>query len=350
MKTKTFSQLFLVLALGALMTATLQYYVGKPILYGPRQSYWGESTLKLHSAILTNKLSKGDTWISLGANSTNLRVGVIFLADWLHKISGKSLFSIYFWIDNAALTLNFVLLFYFLSLFFSAEWALSGTLFFYISQITTYYNHYFHPWDRLSLSFWIAVLYLGYAGKEIKYYSILGLLFFIGIFIKFDLICVTPVLFLFYWFSPGCRRKAGIPAILAVTGFTMLFGLALLRPGGSPLNYNSLVLYQQVVQGNFRYIKEYGLIYPPNLVFTLPVAIGIFGWKSMNLFVRVCFLLGTLALPAYFVSSWFHETRAEMPYFLLILPGTIEGLKKMLSVTTRSTPFESTIGQRPMQS
>ena len=343
MKSKKLSRFFLVLALGVTLTATLQFYVGKPSLYGPRQSYWGESTLKLHSAILTNKLQKGDTWTSLGANSTNLRVGVVYLAEWLHRFSGKSLFSIYFWIDNAALTINFVFLFYFLLLFFSAEWALSGTLFFYASQITTYFNHYFHPWDRLSLSFWIMVLALGYVAKKAQDYLILSSIFFLGIFIKFDLVCATGVLFVFCWFAPGMRPKALIPLFLFLVGFGILSFLAYLRPGGSPLDFTSLSLYKQIILGNLAYIKEYGFIYPPNLVFTLPLVIGLFGLKQMNLFARICFLLGTLALPAYFISSWFHETRAEMPYFLLMLPGTIVGLKTIFESAGENSDTVRTI-------
>ena len=331
MKKRCFAQVVIVFMLGIILTTTLQVYIGKPILYAARQGYYHEKTLTLHSAILTNNLPKGVTWSSLGANTTNLRIVVIYLAEWLHQLSGKSLFSIYFWIDNAAMVLNFVLLFCFLAIFFSAEWALFGGVFFYFLQTTTYFNHYFHPWDRLSLTFWILSLGGIYLARRATDYLGLLLVFLIGLLVKFDLIIVTAIPFIYYWFQPRDRWKALMGPLSFIMGFGMLWYLVKMRPGGPTADSPSIEVYKPILIGNLKSIRDYGFTYSPNLVFSLPIVVGFLGWKHMELFVRVCFVIGILGLPAYFMTVWFNETRAEMPLLLLILPGTIEGFKTIFS-------------------
>ncbi|MCX6102646.1 MAG: hypothetical protein NT000_05210, partial [Proteobacteria bacterium] len=54
-----------------------------------------------------------------------------------------------------------------------------------------------------------------------------------------------------------------------------------------------------------------------------------------------CFIIGILALPSYFVSSWFHETRAEMPILLLLLPGALEFYQRLFSIPSINLPLEA---------
>lgn len=327
----SFKQLLVVLLSAIVITTTLQTYIGKPFLYSVRQGYWKESTLNLHKAILSNHPPAGTTWVSLGANGTNTRFAVVFLAECLHRLTHKSLFSIYYWFDNAALTLNFVLLFLFLSLFVTADWALSGTIFFYFLQITTYLNHYFHPWDRISLSFWLIMLAFIYKNKPRTFGLTFLATFFLGLCVKYDLIIVSVVTSVFYYFRKNNPRQLVAGPLLFCLGFGFLSFLGHWRSGGVPLSPFDLSLYSTLLKGNFDYIKNFGLAYPPFLVFFLPMVCAVLGWKAADLFPRVCFCIGAIGLFGYFFTSWFHETRAEMPFLLLIFPASLQGMKHLFS-------------------
>ena len=324
-------QILIVLIAALVMTVTLQQYVGKPTLYSARQGFWRESTLNMHEAILRNQPPQGTSWLSLGANGTNTRFGIVFLAELLHRLSRKSLFSIYYWLDNFALVSNFILLFLFFSLLVPTDWALMGAILFYFLQITTYLNHYFHPWDRISLSFWIVMLSLTLKIKEKIVSPFPVFIFLLGMCIKYDLIVVPVVASVFLFLDRKSTRASMSGPILFFMGCGFLFTLGYVRPNGVPLSPLDLNLYKTLLKGNFDYIKEYGITYPPLLVFFLPVIAGALGWRSISLFGRVCFCMGILGIIGYFFTSWFHETRAEVPFLLLIFPATLEGLKSVFS-------------------
>lgn len=322
----SFKRWSLVGLVSIVVTITLQNFVGKPNLYEPRKGYWRENTLKLHSAILTNHLPSGTTWLSLGANSTNLRVGSVFLAEWLHRKTGKSLFSIYYWMDNAALATNFFLLFLFFELFVSSAWALFGATLFYFFQITTYFNHYFHPWDRISLIFWIVLLALIFKGKTLSHNILTWLVFCVGIFFKFDLIIVTGVATVFSFSRDSHLSKKFLGPAMFVAGLLLLSVFSRYRPGGSPLDFRDIELYKTIIRGNLSVLINNGFTWPPFLMFCIPIVGGLLGWKKMDPFSKTAFSFGLLALPIYFVSSWFHETRAEVPFLLMMMPGALVGL------------------------
>ena len=336
MKLKIY-QLSYILLLGIVLTITLQVFIGKPVLYNLRQGYWKDSSIKLHNGILTNQLPEGTTWESLGANTTNLRVGVVFFAELLHRVSHKSIFSIYYWIDNIALVLNFILIFIVLSFVVNVEWALIGSLFFYFCQITTYFNHYFHPWDRISLSFWILLLGLIYKSTHHNLNRIIFLVFLMGLFVKYDLIIISGVVTLFFMFTQPRTKKVFLGPVMFIVGFTSLLIFTKFRPGGDPLSLTTLSIYNPVIRlvinGNISYIKQYGFSYPPFLVFIFPLLGGLLGFKKMEVFSKACFIIGALALPCYFMTSWFHETRAEMPLLLLLLPGSLEFYQRLFSTS-----------------
>lgn len=324
-------QLLLVVFTGIITTITLQTYIGKPNLYTFRQNYFKDSTLNMHSAILTNRPPQGTTWLSLQANGTNMRFGVVFLAEFLHRISHKSLLSIYYWLDNAALILNFVLLFLFLNLFITADWALAGAVFFYSLQVTTYMNHYFHPWDRISLSFWLVMLSIIYNYKtKIPAWIPLNV-FLLGMCVKYDLIVISLVATAFFFLGKAPLRKFWIAPAMFLLGVGFFLLMNYLRSGGIPLSQSGLSLFKELIKGNLGFIRAYGFSYPPFLVFSLPIVFGVFGWRVTNLFGKVCFVTGILGLIGYFFASWFHETRAEMPYLLLIFPCALQGMKSIFS-------------------
>ena len=91
-------QWLLVLA-AASLTLALQKWVGDVTLYNPALR---QSQLVLHQAILSNRLPpEYESWSELGANGTNVRIGAVYVAEALQRLTHLDLFQVYRAIDTA---------------------------------------------------------------------------------------------------------------------------------------------------------------------------------------------------------------------------------------------------------
>jgi hypothetical protein len=84
--------LLLILTIGSI-TIGLQSGVGNVTIYAKELEQKRED---LHHAILANEAPGGKSWAAAGAATTNLRVGVVYLAEGIRKTSGLSLSKVYF--------------------------------------------------------------------------------------------------------------------------------------------------------------------------------------------------------------------------------------------------------------
>src|SRR5258706_2679842 len=113
--------------------------------------YSADNTRKraeLHRAIVKNDPPGDGTWRDSGANNVNVRVAVVWVAEHLSRMTGKSTDFIYRAIDLASLFAALLCLQALLKHWFSPVEAILGLLLFCMLLPLTALDHYFHPWDR----------------------------------------------------------------------------------------------------------------------------------------------------------------------------------------------------------
>ena len=150
-------RIMMLLLLCFVMTATLQSWVGDHTIYGKKLR---DQRIILHERIFENALPEGKSWKDYGATGTNVRVFVVYLVEYVHKLSGASICQLYRTVDSISLFLCFVGLFFYLRHWFDDHYCLIGLCYTAIVFVMTYYFHYFHPWDRISLLSWLLLIYL----------------------------------------------------------------------------------------------------------------------------------------------------------------------------------------------
>jgi hypothetical protein len=99
----------------------VQDWVGRSTFYSQVRS----KTLALHEGILHNRLPAGaQTWKDLGANSVNTRVGVVYFAEAVRRLTGEDVNNVYRVIDSIALFAALIVLFVYLRTFVPESYAL----------------------------------------------------------------------------------------------------------------------------------------------------------------------------------------------------------------------------------
>jgi len=309
----------LLVMLAAALTLGMQYWVGGATIY--RSELVGAREA-LHSYILHNELPPGQTWTTLGAHSSNIRIGVVLAAEVIHRSTGVPVYFAYKAIDTAALFAGMLLLFVFVRRWVPDVYAVLALLYFAAITPLTYFLHIFHPWDRPALVVWLVCLLLLRA-KRLGY---LAAVLPVAVAIKFD-VMVLPVLYLLAsvtrenWQSVTWRTVA----MLVLTVGTYI-ALRLALPGG----FDSERTPIEQVALNLRDFAAIPLFYPPLLVFGLPILLGLAGWTSADRFARACWVFAVILTVPLWAKTNFREVRAEMPLMLLFMPCATLGLRAVL--------------------
>jgi hypothetical protein len=307
------------IGLSAVITLTMQIWVGGSSVYAPELQQRRE---RLHEIIFYNRAESEAEFQALGVNTTNIRIGAVYLAEAIHRVTGKSISRVYRMIDTVALFAAIPLLFWLYRRGNTREHALLAML--YVSAILplTYFLFYFHPWDRPMLVLWILMIACIQDDRPL----LLGALLLISMVIKFDALFLPGLYFLVY-----ARRDNLLPVTLRTGGLVAVtFGtyavLRMIFPGGSAVGDP---LWQ--IRTNFQHMADYNLGYPPLLGLGLPVLLAIVGWHRTDRFARASVLFAAGLSGIYFVNSNFAELRAMMPVVLLILPAALAGVRVLLS-------------------
>jgi hypothetical protein len=300
-------------------TLIMQLWIGRSTIYAPELAPKVEAT---HQAIVDNRVPGGGTWSDVGLNTTNIRIGTVFLAEGIHRATGMTVPKIYQLVDTIMLFASLVLLVVFLSRIVPSSYALLGAMAFAVIVPLTYQRFYFHPWDRLSLFFWIVLLMLLQQRRTLLFAALLPL----AMIIKFDVI-LLPGLYFLATVPPlhdrrGVVRSGLITAGLFVITFGIYWGLQAIRPGG----------FERVPLGalaaeNVQTIRELGLAYPPLLGFSSALLLAAVGFRSAGRFAKASTLFGLSLLAIYVVRARFDEFRTEVPVFLLLLPAALVGVR-----------------------
>jgi hypothetical protein len=322
--------LALLFLMSALLTITLQRWVGQTILYDHVPSLARE----IHYSILHNQLPQGRTWQELGANGTNIRVFVVYLAESLSRLAHRDVLAAYYAIDTISLFLFFVLLFFYLRNWVSPQDALIGLLAYAFFSILSYHLFRFHPWDRIAMLPWLAILWTTYKKRFVPLLILLP----IAMTIKYDVI-LLPILYGAHLFRSGERRRAVVESvILMVVVVGTYLALQRIFPGGFlqasvfSRDGSSDIFF------NLSVLRTYKFAYPPFLIFSLPILLNAIYFKRLPEFPRTAalFAVGLQLLMANTVH--FAEVRAQMPVLLLYLPGTLLGLGMLFRDLEKTAP------------
>jgi len=272
---------------------------------------------ELHRAIVHNDPPGDGTWGDSGANNVNVRVAVVWVAEHLSRMTGKSPDFIYRGIDLAALSVALLSIQALLKRWYSPVEAILGMLLFCLLLPLTALDHYFHPWDRPMLLLWAAMI-LALVNKRVVLFAIL---FAISVVIKFDSIFAAGMILFLYARSDNWRRVTGTTLIVAAIGAMPLAALLILYPGGQ----EPIDVFQQVSR-NVSVAAELGIAYPPLLTHGLLLALGIAGWKNATTLLRRLWVFGLILLIPHVLVTNLLEVRAQIGTMLCMLPLALQGV------------------------
>ena len=309
----------LAIAISAIATLTNQGWVGPKTIYADDLE---PARTRLHNAILTNTLPPGvDSWSSVGANSFNARLLVAWLAEGVHRLTGASLSRSYFFVETVSVFVCCLLLFVLIDSYAGPLFGIAALLYYASVLPLTYFLHYFHPWDKLSLAAWIAAMYFVLRER----WFLLGVTLTLGMLIKFDIVVFPLFVLLVEYRRRGWRYAWSKAALyLALTVAIYAFMQRQLPGGSEPRPVVDHVLH------NLRDMQSYTVKYPPLLGLGVVAVMAALGYRTGDGFARAGVELGVVVALILFVQTNFIEFRAEGPLLVLLLPAAIAGLRRHL--------------------
>jgi hypothetical protein len=281
---------------------------------------------ELHRAIMDNHPPGEGTWGDSGANNVNVRVGVVWIAEHLSRITGKSTDFIYRAIDLLALFAALVCIQALLKHWYSPVEAILGLLLFCLLLPLTALDHYFHPWDRPMLFLWAAMI-LASVNKRVVLFAIF---LTISVIVKLDSILAVGMILFLYARTGNWRQATGTTLIVAAIGAVPLAALLILYPGGQ----EPIDVLQQVSK-NVSVAAELGFAYPPLLTHGLFLMLGIAGWGKATILMRRLWVFGLILLIPHALATNFMEVRAQIGTMLCMLPLALRGV---LSISELAGP------------
>jgi len=312
----------LLVAFAGVITIALQGWVGMNTIYSKRLAMKRQV---LHHAIVKNRPPEGYTWSMLGANSVQIRIFTVFLVEKIHQTTKYDLNKIYMIVDTLCIFAIIIALFAYLQKWFDNLYCLVGVLYFCCILPLTYFLHYFHPWDRLSLLVWIFLLYLIREGKTLIFAIVLA----ISITIKFDTV-LLPGLYFLYKVSRENWQKTFLSTVgLFIISFGTYYLLLRMFPGESESGFGYGQVLSQITK-NFRYMAALNIRYPPLLGFGILGLLAVLGLPSKDKYVLACVVFGFGLVIPWFLFSNFQEIRAEMAFLVLLLPSSLMSLQMLL--------------------
>lgn len=325
----------LLLLLCMIITSTLQNWVGEKTIYSDELK---GKRLLLHKGIYSNTLPQYYIDSPGGEHSRDFqvmkrRILVVYLVEYLNRLSGVSIHAIYRTIDSIFLFLCLISIFFYLRRWVDYHYCLIGILYTGVVFVMTYYFHHYHPWDRISLFSWIALLYLIREKRDILF----GLLLIISITIKYD-VKVLSLLYIFYnYYSTSDRSNRSKVLLKGLLLLTMAFGFDefmkyLLQVAG----HGETALFRDIVYRiftNMRMLVAHNVSYPPLLMFAIPGILSLLYWNKKHIFVKSSVAFAFILLIIHVSLANCREVRAETMILVLLLPSALLSLRFLLEET-----------------
>jgi hypothetical protein len=323
MNTRKTWGLLALLWLALTVTVGLQSWVGDRTIYAQALEARREA---LHQAILVNKAPYGRTWAEAGALSIQKRVGVVYVAEGVHRLAGLSIGASYKLLDTIFLFATLVGLYFFLRKWLSEVYSLIGMLYFSAVLPLTYFFQLFHPWDRPQLALTIGLLYL----IAERRFVLLCLGLALSVVIKFDTV-LLPALYLMMHYGAGRRLRLVQETLLL---FALAFGvnawIGHLFPDPAEASRFSLAAVAAQLHRNIGLLLQMNLKHPPLLVLVLPAALAICGFAGKPPNMRAATLFGLALSAVFLLLTNYEEVRAHMVVLVLLLPSALWTLQRWL--------------------
>jgi hypothetical protein len=300
------------------ITLVIVQWVGSVTLYSPALE---ARRLLFHDLILGNRLPPGTTWDELGANSVNIRVLIVAIADTLARTTGLSVSHVYRLIDTTSLFATLLLAYAYMKRWFDPPYALTGLLLLSAFLPLTMMLHSFHPWDRPALLLWLVMILLLLSGRLASF----ALTYLAAIAVKYDAVVVPGLYWLLSIRRDAFWRPTAITAALMVAGFALYASLLLLFPGGVDAKDLAMQFGQNLAD-----MRSTRIWHPALLVHGSLGCLCALGWARASREQRVLAAFGLLLLVPHFLLTNFIEVRAQMATALLMLPCAVRGLQVAL--------------------
>lgn len=314
----------LLLCLMAAITLAMQSWVGDQTIYAKALDDKREA---FHFAILKNEAPGGGSWSSVGAQSIQKRVGVVYLAEYIRAHSSLTVKQIYKLLDSVFLFLALIGLYFFLRNWLPDLYCLVGVLYFSSFLPLTYHFQLFHPWDRIQLAGWILLLWLIYT----RSFFALAVVLILSILIKFDTVLLPFLYGLVHFRRTDKLRVAVEVGLLLTVGFGTYVALGVMFP--APLDQSHFTIHGvlSMFEANTRAIGELRLRYPPLLVYMVPLALVFFGLRSRPRFVWASVVFGLMLTLIYATFIHYEEVRTHIVVLVLLLPAALLAARDLIS-------------------
>ena len=306
--------LLLLILLAGIVAVTETLFVGNSTVYQDEAR-----RLALHHAILANE-PPTDGWGPPGANTTNIRVMAVYLADAISRVGGVEVLKAYKAIDASSIFLVLVALGIYLRRWFPPPICALGVLFVGSVLPLTYAHHYFHPWDRPSLLLWLLTMW---AIRENRPYLALFPLV-LAVATKWDAVVLPGLYFMAWRLRENLIAVSIRTALMFAAAIGTYAALRIALPGGF-IEKDTIA----IVSANFHDLLSLNFAHPTLLVFALPAVLTVIGFRHADHFSKASVVFGLLLFLPLVTGAVFREVRAEMMILIALLPAALAGFCRM---------------------
>jgi len=313
--------------LAGVIAIALQAYVGSVTIYADDLQAKRD---ELHESIVSNRAPRGGTWAAVGASTLNVRIGAVYLAEGVHRVSGLSVSRTYILLDTIFLFATLVALTLYLRHWFDDVLCLVGLLYFAAVLPMTYFLYAFHPWDRPQLLLWILMLAFV---RDRRFLALAGCLG-VSMVVKFDSILIPAFYFICNLPHRPWRRLMLESAVLGVVAVGGYLALRWSFPAPNEPSRFSGPAIAQLVRYNLSTLLSMNVKYPPLLAFVVPLSLAAPRLFRRERFVVVSVLFAFILGGIWFLTTHAEEVRAEMVFLVLLLPAALISLRDFASASS----------------
>jgi hypothetical protein len=305
----------------ATLSLGLQSLLGDATIYSKRLE---ERREQLHYAILANQPPVAEGWGAVGALTLQKRVGVVYLAEQIRRLTGWTPGKVYKALDSLFLFAFLVGLFFYLRRWLPDLQCALGLL--YVAAVLpfTYFFQLFHPWDRLQLALWLLLFYLVLERKT----GMLALGLVLSIFVKYDTIMLPVFYAMVHYRRAAWQRVALETIVLLALAVAAYQALGWLFPAPmDKTNFNDEGALKMLAT-NLQTMLQMNLRFPPLVVLGAPLVLACCGWSSQSQALKASVAFGVLLSAMFLLFSRYEEVRAQMVVLVLLLPSALLGLAR----------------------
>ncbi len=333
---------FCLLVFIAVLVTTLQHWVGKETLYSATFASMRQET---HDFLVGRRQQTNDSNLTeLGSFGNERRVVIPWLVEVVSRLTGNresSIPAIYYYTDYVCLYASLLLFWFYLRHWFDELHSLLGLTFVAVALITTFHEHFFHPWDRPTFLLWIVMAMLVRNNRLFLYLPILALT-----------LCTKFTAVLFPAFYAMIRIERGrdllkpsiyapILAQIAVVAGCHLFLDRVAFTTGARLADSYIGLAKDVITENLHDFAIYKLAHPAVLMLSCPLLLIPFGWRQLDHYMRSSVRFAVILLLIHMAITYFSESRALAGALIFLVPPALSSLDSILPGRSNAEPAHS---------